>query len=294
MKTRRILILIVIACAVRPALARTNTDGSRIISEEYRSTPEQLERWSRPVEPFHIAGSLYYVGSHEVTSFLMTTDEGHILLDGGLPETASMIADNIRRLGFELTDVKILLNSHAHSDHAGGLALLKKMTGARLAAMDADVAALESGVSDFGRFPPVKVDVVLRHRDEIILGDTKLTAHLTPGHTAGCTTWSTTIRGSDRTLDAVFVGSPNALPEHDLLPIADQFVETFRRLRSLPADLFFASHGSFFNLGEKIGRLTDEPAERVFQDQEGYKAFVERKERQFRQELERQRRESAQ
>ena len=270
--------------------AVSSPKGASQPAPEFRTSKDLLDAWSRPVEPFHIAGNLYYVGAHDVTSFLFTSPQGHVLLDGGLPETAPMIAKNIERLGFEMKDVRLLLNSHAHFDHAGGLASLKEQTGASFAAMKEDVAVLESGRGAFGAFPPVKVDRILRDGDVVGVGSTRLVAHHNPGHTPGCTTWTTKVQGVSRELDAVFVCSPNTLPGQEFEPpagtaLADQYRRTFVSLRSLHVDLFFASHGSFLNLTEKRTRLRKESAESVFVDPDGYKLFVEEKERAFLQKL---------
>ena len=146
--------------------------------------------------PFHLIGDIYYVGSSDVTSFLIVTPAGDILLDGGFVETAPRIEANIRALGFKLSDVKILLNSHAHYDHAGGLAELKRATGARFVAMQGDAALLARGgrgdffFGDRDTFPPVEPDRVIHDGDTVMLGGVTLTAHLTAGHTRGCTTWT--------------------------------------------------------------------------------------------------------
>jgi metallo-beta-lactamase class B len=149
--------------------------------------------WNQPVEPYRIAGNLYYVGASDITSYLITTPEGNIVLDGGFAETAPMIAANIQKLGFKVEDVKILLSTHAHFDHAGGLAELKKRTGAPLyaGAADADLLA-RGGNGDFAfgdklQFPPVQVDHPVHDGDRVSLGGTTLVAHATPGHTRGCT-----------------------------------------------------------------------------------------------------------
>jgi len=152
--------------------------------------------WNQPVEPYRIAGNIYYVGASDITSFLITTPEGHILLDGGFVETAPIIEANVRKLGFKLEDVKILLSSHAHFDHAGGLAELKRATGAKFAAMDKEAPLLARGgkwdflFGDKYPFPPIQADRILHDGDTVLLGGTTLTAHLTPGHTKGNTTWT--------------------------------------------------------------------------------------------------------
>jgi Zn-dependent hydrolases, including glyoxylases len=166
---------------------------------------------NQPVEPFRIVGNVYYVGAAGVTSFLITTPKGHILLDGGVPEDAPQIERNIEKLGFKLHDVKILLSSHAHFDHAGGLAELRRATGAKLYAGASDVALLARGGADnpqFGDkypFRPVEAEP-LRDGQRITLGGTTVVAHATPGHTRGCTTYSLHTAGHD----VVFVGSPTA------------------------------------------------------------------------------------
>ena len=162
--------------------------------------------WNEPVKPFRIIGNIYYVGVSGVTSFLITTPQGHILLDGGFPETAPLIEKNIATLGFRIQDVKILLNSHAHYDHCGGLAELKRLSGAQMVASRADGEVLESGgrVSFEGwknsGFPAVKVDRVIADGETVQLGDVSLTAVLTPGHTKGCTTWTMPVTESGKNL----------------------------------------------------------------------------------------------
>ncbi|HWW61065.1 MAG TPA: subclass B3 metallo-beta-lactamase, partial [Thermoanaerobaculia bacterium] len=169
--------------------------------------------WNQPVEPFRIAGNVYYVGASEVTSYLITTPNGHIVIDGGYVETAPQIRANIAKLGFRVEDVKILLASHAHYDHAGGLAELKRVTGAKFYASAADAPQFaRGGVDDpqFGDkypFPPIEADRVLRDGDKVTLGGTTLVARITPGHTRGCTTWTMRLRDGK---NVVFVGSVTA------------------------------------------------------------------------------------
>lgn len=236
--------------------------------------------WNQPVTPFRIAGNLYYVGASDITSFLITTPRGHIVLDGGFEETAPMILANIRTLGFEPKDVKILLSSHAHYDHAGGLAELKRATGATFYASVRDVAQHARGGLDdpqFGNrfpYPPVFADRLLRDGDRVSLGGTTLVAHMTPGHTPGCTTWTMKLRDGR---NVIFVGSASApgykLIGNPLYPNAvDDYRATFATLRSLNPDIFLGAHGVFFGLKEKMktGAWVD-PA--------GYRAYVERAEK---------------
>ena len=216
-----------------------------------------------------------------LTSFLITTPKGHILLDGGMPETAAQIERNITRLGFSLRDVKILLNSHAHFDHAGGLAELKRITGAKFYAGAGDVALLaRGGMGDpqFGDrflFPPIEADRALHDGDRITLGGVTLIAHATPGHTRGCTTYSLRTAGHD----VVFVGSPTA-PGYRVVgnaaypDIISDYRRQFVTLKSLPCDVMLGSHGSFFHLAEK--RKTHR-----FVDPGEYPKFVARMEKEF-------------
>jgi len=250
--------------------------------------------WNEPVEPFHIMDNLYYVGANEITAFLFVTDDGHILLDGGFEETAPLIEASIEKLGFKLTDVKILLNSHAHFDHCGGLKALKEKTGASLLVMQGDVEAVESGgasTNDPFPFPPVKVDGELKHGAKVKLGPTTLMAHRTPGHTRGCTTWSTQLNDGDSSYNVVFVGSPNVLPEMKLLnnesypDIVTDFRLGFDRMAALPCDIMLGAHGSYFVLEEKIEVLKSNPTTNPFIEPDRYAKFVERKRQIFEERL---------
>lgn len=243
--------------------------------------------WNEPVEPVRIAGNLYYVGASDVTSYLITTPKGHIVLDGGFAETAPMILANIRKLGFRVEDVRILLSTHAHEDHAGGLAELKRVTGAKLYASRREIPLLARGGRDdpqFGNlltFPPVTADVTIDDGARVTLGGTTLVARVTPGHTPGCTTWTMQVRDGKRTFDVVFVGSPTVpapyrLKNNPRYPgaVAD-YRRQFRILKSLPCDIFLAAHGSFFGLKAKLA------GRRSFIDPVRYRTFVTDMERRF-------------
>jgi metallo-beta-lactamase class B len=218
--------------------------------------------WNQPVPPFHVAGNIYYVGANEITSFLITSPQGHILLDGGFAETAPQIEANIEKLGFHLRDVKVLLNSQAHSDHAGGFAELKRVTGARLliAPGDADLVA-RGGHDDFAFgntmvYPATKPDGTFKDGEAIRVGEAVMVAHITPGHTRGCTTWTTKATEGGKSYDVTFLCSVSA-PGYQLVKnakypnIVDDYRETFRRLKAMHTDIFLASHGSFFDLEHK-------------------------------------------
>jgi metallo-beta-lactamase class B len=218
---------------------------------------DEWRSWNRPVEPFRIAGNLWYVGASDVTAYLITTPAGHVILDGGFVETAPQILANVRKLGFDPKDVKFLLNTHAHLDHAGGLAELKRETGALLVASAEDAPALENGDrNDFAwgdtmTFPPVAVDRRIGDGETVPIGGTTLVAHLTSGHTRGCTTWSLAIGEADPRPTALFLCGVTA-PGYKLVGnekwpgIAEALETTFRKLESLPCDYFLAAHGSVF------------------------------------------------
>ena len=253
--------------------------------------------WNQPVEPFKIAGNLYYVGASDITSFLITTPQGHILIDGGFVETVPLISASVKKLGFRLEDVKFLLNNHAHYDHAAGLAELKKLTGAKLVVAEGDAPLLAAGGKGdfaFGErflFPPVQADRTIRDGDTVSLGGVTLTARVTPGHTRGCTTWTMKVKDGERTLDAVFAGSVSVNPGVTLAvnpkypTIAEDYARTFEVLKGLRCDLFLSSHGSFFDLTKKAERLRNGETPNPFIDPKGYRAYLARMEERFRNQL---------
>jgi metallo-beta-lactamase class B len=259
--------------------------------------------WNEPIPPFRIAGNLYYVGAVEITSYLITTPQGHFLLDGGFVETAPQIERNIKQLGFKLSDVKYLLNSHAHCDHAGGLAELKKVTGARFVASEGDAAQLRKGghgdfrFGDTMLFPPIDPDRVIRDGDTIQLADQVMIAHVTPGHTKGNTTWTTKIKDGARTYNVVFVGSQSSLDykfagQESYPGIAADFEKSFAVLKSLPCDIFLASHGWFFHFGKKHERFMHGDTN-AFVDPDGYREYLSESEKDFLQKMERQKKQAA-
>jgi metallo-beta-lactamase class B len=257
--------------------------------------------WTEPFPPFRIAGNLYYVGSQGLANYLVTTPQGNILINSDLEANVPMIKASIEKLGFKFNDTKILLISHAHGDHDAGSALIKEMTGATYMVMDADVPVVESGgKTDFqyGARPdlfykPAKVDRVLHDGDKVELGGTVLVAHLTPGHTKGCTTWTMRVTEGSRTYDVVIVGSPNVNPGYKLVnnaaypQIADDYERMWQVLKSLPCDIFLGAHGGYFGLEEKYPLMKEQGA-KAFVDAEGYRKFIAQKEQEFRTELSRQ------
>ena len=254
--------------------------------------------WTEPFPPFRIAGNLYYVGSKDLASYLLTTAQGHILINSDLEESVPHLRVSVEKLGFKFSDIRILLISHAHWDHDGGSAAIKTLSGATYMVMDADVPVVESGgKTDFqygdqpaSLYPPTKVDRVLHDGDEVKLGGVTLVAHLTPGHTKGCTTWTMMVDDAGKTYDVVIVGSPNVNDGYKLVgnpaypEIESDYERTFRVLKSLPVDIFLGAHGSYFDLETKYARLK-EGAVAPFIDPAGYKRYVIDREKAFRTEL---------
>ena len=254
--------------------------------------------WTEPFPPFRIAGNLYYVGSKDLAIYLVTTPQGHILINGGLEASVPLIQASVEKLGFKLSDIKILLISHAHWDHDGGSAAIKTLTGATYMVMDGDVSVVESGgKTDFqyGNTPtslyaPAKVDRVLHDREEVKLGTTTLVAHLTPGHTKGCTTWTMKVKDAGKILDVVIIGSPNVNEGYKLVmnssypEIASDYERTFLVLKSLPVDIFLGAHGGYFDLKTKYAQLK-EGAVNPFIDPAGYARYITDREKAFRTEL---------
>src|SRR5580698_4380636 len=246
--------------------------------------------WHREFPAFKIAGNLYYVGTADLAVYLIDTPQGNILINTDFKQDVPAIKKSIGQLGFKYSDIKILLISHAHGDHDEATALVAKETGAKLMVMDADVPQEESTAS--GR-PGAHVDRVLHDGDTVELGGSKLVAHLTPGHTKGCTTWTMQVRDGARTLNAVIVGSPNVNPGYILVGnknypgIADDYVKTFATLKSLPCDLFLGAHGAYFGMSAKYEKLKAGAAN-PFIDPDGYKAYVAEREATFQKEWDRQ------
>jgi metallo-beta-lactamase class B len=246
--------------------------------------------WHTAFPGFRIAGNLYYVGTADLAVYLVNTQRGNILINSDFPQDVPLIKKSIEQLGFKYGDTKIILISHAHGDHDAATGLIKKETGAKLMVMDADVPAEESTAP--GR-PGAHVDRVLHDGATVELGGSKLVAHLTPGHTRGCTTWTMQVHDGARTLNAVIVGSPNVNPGYVLVGnknypgIADDYVKTFAVLKSLPCDIFLGAHGGYFGLKAKYEKLKAGSKD-AFIDPDGYKAYVAERDDTFRKEWERQ------
>jgi len=254
--------------------------------------------WTEPFPAFKIAGNLYYVGSKGLANYLIATPQGHILINSDLEANVPLIKDSIEKLGFKFTDVKVLLISHAHWDHDAGSAAIKRLTGAKYMVMDADVPVVESGGKqdfNYGKdastlYPVAKVDRVLHDGERVTLGGTTLVAHLTPGHTKGCTTWTMTVGEGGKRYNVVIVGSPNVNPGYKLVgntaypQIANDYERGFQVLKSLPCDIFLGAHGAYYDLEAKYARLKSAGVA-AFVDPAGYAAYVSDRERAFRAEL---------
>jgi metallo-beta-lactamase class B len=249
-------------------------------------------------EPFRIAGNFYYVGANDIAAFLLTGPEGHVLLDGGYPTTAPMILASIAKLGFDIRDVKVLLNSEAHPDHGGGLTVLQRASGAQLWASEANADSLTSGGDDPDEilplraliwigvlgYPPARVDHRFRDGDTIRVGPIELTAHITAGHTRGCTSFSFPVRDGNRVLNVVSVCELAVLATSQYPEQAADRERSLRLLRSLPADIWVTNHARKWGRYRKfVASTTAANPVDPFVDPEGYRAFLDAAEAELRQ-----------
>jgi metallo-beta-lactamase class B len=260
------------------------------------------DAWTARTAPLRVIDNIYYVGTVDLASYLITTPEGHILIDTGVSKNADAIAAGIAALGFKVPDVRVILTTQAHYDHVGAMAKLKELTGARVLASAADAALLEGGGKGdylFGPayyFPPVKVDGVVKDGDPVRLGGIELTPHLTPGHTRGDTTWTMKAKDEQGVVrDVVFAGSTSVNPGTKLVgnleypSIAEDYQRSFTVLKRLACDVFLAAHASAFDGVAKMAKARAGAKPNPFIDPEGYRQAVARSERAFGEELARQR-----
>lgn len=237
--------------------------------------------------PHKIIGNLYYVGTESLASFLVVTPQGEVLIDSTYERNMPVIQKSVEQLGFKFTDIKILLGSHAHADHQEGDAMVKQLTGAQVMAMAEDVPALEK-MTPGGK--PHPIDRVLHDGDEVKLGGMTLVAHLTPGHTRGCTTWSMKVQDGGKSYDVVIIGSMGVNPgvklvnNTDVPEIADEFERGFRVMRSLPCDVPLGSHPAMYHMQEKYAKLVKltQGGANLFIDPAGYKVELDIAEAMFR------------
>lgn len=260
--------------------------------------------WTTPIEPFHIAGNLYYVGSQDLASYLVVTPKGNILINANLKSSPPQIRASVEKLGFRWEDTKILLSSQAHFDHVAGAAEVLRETHAKYMVMDADVKVVESGggATSFDLpdkpFPAAHVDRVLHDGDTIRLGDTEIIAHKTAGHTEGCTTFTMKVEESGKMLDVVIVGGWAANPGvrfiamHGQPPsypdIEQDFRRTFSTFEKMHVDVFLGAHGVYFNMLSKLekGARTN-PS--LWIDPDGFHKELRAKEKDFERRLQKQR-----
>jgi metallo-beta-lactamase class B len=232
---------------------------------------------NKPFPPHKVIGNIYFVGTADLGSYLITTPEGHILVNTDYESTVPLIRSGVEKLGFKFTDIKIILGSHAHGDHMEGDAMVKELTAARVMALEQDVPALKKMMPG-GK--PHPVDRVLHDGEEVKLGGTAMTAHLTAGHTKGCTTWSTKASEAGKTYDVVIVCSVGFNPgyvlvnNHDYPQIADDYVRSFATLRSLKCDVFLGAHSPFYDLEAKYPKL-QAGGSNPFIDPAGYRAYID-------------------
>jgi metallo-beta-lactamase class B len=280
------------------------------IARAATTNPSIPADWTTPTPPFRIAGNLHYVGSRDLASYLITTPQGHILINSNLATSPAQIRASVEKLGFQLHQIKILLISHAHYDHCAGSAQLKRLTtSAKYLVMDADIPTIESGgKTDFRygadptmQFPPTKVDQALHDTQQVRLGDTVLTAHKTAGHTKGCTTWTMQVQEGGKSYNAVIVGSPNVNPGYNLIhdpkypQMATDFAQQFRTLKSLPCDIFLGAHGGYFDMLAKYASMSTRKQAgdanafpNPFIDPAGYQSYIADRQQAFETELARQ------
>jgi metallo-beta-lactamase class B len=226
------------------------------------------KKWTTPFEPFQLIGNIYYVGTDGIAAYIIKTSQGLILVDTALPESTGMIKDNIVKLGFTLADIKYILNSHAHFDHTGGFAEIKKDTGAQLVAGERDKPLLEGGYypgdekdTDLA-FPPVKVDRAVKEGDKVRLGDTTLTAHSMPGHTPGCTSWEMTVKDGDQDRDVLFFCSGtvalNKLVGQPTYPgIVEDYRSTFAKANAMRPDVLLGPHPEVYGMQAKRAQMKE-------------------------------------
>jgi metallo-beta-lactamase class B len=286
---------ILLLCSVVVSAQDAGTQPKNEFANDPFITPalrRAFRDWNQPFKPFMIVSNLYYVGAAGVSSFLLTTPQGHILLDTGFDSTVPMIRSNMTQLGFKVEDIKILLSSHAHIDHVGGHASMKKLSGAKIMMSRADADLFKSGGThdyfNVGSYPIAAVDRVLNDGDTVELGGMNLTCHLSPGHTKGCTTWTVDLPSEGKSRHVLFYGSttvPNGAPlvNNEKYPnIVDDYLSTFEKLKQLPCDIFLAPHASVFGMAEKAARLAKGEKNNPFINPAEYLEYVRKAESFFR------------
>ena len=298
----------IVGILLQTAIAADSQPPANVDPKDKIAVRRLFDAWKTPVRPRRLIGNIHYVGASGVSSFLITTPAGHVLLDTGFADTVPLIRTNVAQLGFKIGDIKFILSSHAHVDHTGGHALMKQLTGARIVASAADAHLLASGgADDFSPFPkefltytPVKTDRVIQDNEIVSLGDVTLTAHLTPGHTKGATTWTMETTDEGRRLHVVFFSSTGLIEGTRLLKnplypnIATDYEATFKKLKTLPCEVFFGPHGGMFAMAEKFDKLERGVKPNPFIDPDGWRELLAAGEKVFRAQLARERSEGRQ
>jgi metallo-beta-lactamase class B len=242
------------------------------------------QSWNTPFPPHKVIGNVYFIGSKELASFLITTPEGHILINSDFESTIPLLRSNVEKLGFKFSDIKIILGSHAHGDHMEGDALLKEYTGAKVMAMEQDVAALKV-MKPGGKEHPI--DRVLKDGDKVSLGGMTLTANLTAGHTAGCTSWTFQAEDGGKKYNVLVVCSVGVNADYQLVgpkrnypTIVEDYRKSYARLRAMNVDVFLGAHPNFYDMEAKYAKLAS-GGPNPFIDPVGLKSYVDQKEREF-------------
>jgi metallo-beta-lactamase class B len=275
--------------------------GATSLAQAQNAAPQNAN-WTRPFPPFRMIGNIFWVGSYDLSTYLITTPQGNILINTGVGDTAKQIKASVEQLGFKLTDTKILAATHGHFDHVAGLAELKRMTGARLVASEGDKELLESGgAADFrfgdtpgARFEPVKVDQTFKDGDDISLGGTVLTAHHHPGHTKGATSFTVNVQEAGKTYRVIIANMGSINPGVTVSGmakypgIAQDYARTFRAQKDMSIDIWLASHAGQFRMHEKYKPGDAFNPER-FVDPAGFKAAVQQLEKAYLDQLARER-----
>lgn len=248
-------------------------------------------RWSQPVEPYNVIENIYYVGASGISSHIIATDEGLILMDTGTTLMVPQIKRNIETLGFSIKNVKVILSSHAHWDHVEGHAEMKRRTGATIAALGEDAEAISNGVDNSALggdgWEAVEIDRVLKDGDVVTLGGVELTAHHTPGHTKGCTTWTMSIEDRGKKYNVIFIGGTSINGGVNLVGntrhpgILEDYAKTFQVLSNLEVDVFLAQHPSMYNMVEKMNARAVDAGTNPFIDPEGYRTFIDGEEAKY-------------
>lgn len=257
------------------------SDGQKLIP-----LPARQEAWTRDYEPFRICGNLYYVGTYDLACYLITTPRGHILINTGLAESVPMIRAHVKALGFRFSDIKILLATHAHFDHVGGMAAIKKITGARLMIHEKDAPVLaDGGNSDYvfggkgSMFQPVRADVLLHDHDTVKWGGMQIVVLHHPGHTKGACSFLFNVKDQQRSYRVLIANMPTILEETKPsgMPtypdVAKDYAYTLNAMKKLQFDIWLASHASQFGLHQKR-KPGDGYHPEAFEDRRGYDSAV--------------------